>query len=146
MPCSGSRRRRPPAGKNAGKVYFVSQTGIAPPTFVCMCNDPKAFPKNYRRFLSGSCASRCHLHGTPVRFVFRARRQREAERWTGGSGRGTHFVSIFFAGHFGSRVVLRRCRTGRTFTASGRTGRAWSRDALGRRAECETKRLVYVKN
>ena len=51
MPCSGSRRRRPRAGKNAGKVYFVSQTGIAPPTFVCMCNDPKAFPKNYRRFL-----------------------------------------------------------------------------------------------
>ena len=51
------------AGKNAGKVYFVSQTGIAPPTFVCMCNDPKAFPKNYRRFWSGSCASRCPSRG-----------------------------------------------------------------------------------
>ena len=68
------------AGKNAGKVYFVSQTGIAPPTFVCMCNDPKAFPKNYRRFLERKLRESMPFTGTPVRFVFRARRQREAER------------------------------------------------------------------
>ena len=68
------------AGKNAGKVYFVSQTGVAPPTFVCMCNDPKAFPKNYRRFFERKLRESMPFTGTPVRFVFRARRQREAER------------------------------------------------------------------
>jgi GTP-binding protein len=68
------------AGKNAGKVYFVSQTAVAPPTFVCMCNDPKAFPKNYRRFLERKLRESMPFTGTPVRFVFRARRQREAER------------------------------------------------------------------
>jgi len=68
------------AGKNAGKVYFVSQTAVAPPTFVCMCNDPKSFPKNYRRFLERKLRESMPFTGTPVRFVFRARRQREAER------------------------------------------------------------------
>ena len=73
----------PPAaatGKNAGKVYFVSQTAVAPPTFVCMCNDPKAFPKNYRRFLERKLRESMPFAGTPVRFVFKQRGQRNAER------------------------------------------------------------------
>ena len=45
-----------------------------------MCNDPKAFPKNYRRFLERKLRESMPFTGTPVRFVFRARRQREAER------------------------------------------------------------------
>ena len=39
------------AGKSNAKVYYVSQTGLSPPTIVAMCNDPDLFTKNYMRYL-----------------------------------------------------------------------------------------------
>ena len=68
------------AGKNAGKIYFVSQTATRPPTVVCMCNDPKAFTQNYRRYLTRKLRESIPFTGTPVNFVFRAKRQRTEEQ------------------------------------------------------------------
>ena len=73
----------PPAsvGSKAGaKIYFVSQTAVAPPTIVAMCNDPKSFTDNYKRYLERKVRESLPFSGTPVNFVFRARRLRDENR------------------------------------------------------------------
>ena len=73
----------PPAtasSKSAAKVYFVSQTAVAPPTIVLKCNDPGAFTDNYKRYLERKLRAAVPFTGTPVTFLFRARRLRDADR------------------------------------------------------------------
>ena len=129
------------AGKNAGKVYFVSQTGVAPPTFVCMCNDPKAFPKNYRRFWSGSCASRCPSRGRRCASSFEPDASAK-QKGTGGSGRGKYFVSISQISRGDGVGTLRQ----RPNTASvlGRLDDRWSRAFMSRNPSLGRKNRARV--
>ena len=68
------------AGSNAGKIYFVSQTAIAPPTIVAICNDPRLFTDNYKRYLERKLRESLDWTGTPIRFVFRGKRLRDEVR------------------------------------------------------------------
>ena len=68
------------ASGGAGKIYYVSQTAVAPPTIVCMCNDPKLFSDNYRRFLERKLRDSLDFQGTPIRLILRAKRLREELR------------------------------------------------------------------
>ena len=45
-------RVQPPTDKGRRlKIYYITQAGIQPPTFVCFCNDAKLFHYSYVRYL-----------------------------------------------------------------------------------------------
>ncbi len=64
----GSRRR-------PVKFFYATQTGVAPPTFVLFCTEPRAVQPSYRRFLENRLRERFGFAGTPIRLRLRARRE-----------------------------------------------------------------------
>ena len=67
-------RVQPPADRGRRlKVYYITQAGVRPPTFVCFCNDAKLFHFSYVRYLENRIRSVFGLEGTPVRMVIRER-------------------------------------------------------------------------
>ena len=67
-------RVQPPTDKGRRlKVFYITQTGIRPPTFVCFCNDVKLFHFSYLRYLENQIRSVFGLEGTPIRMIVRER-------------------------------------------------------------------------
>lgn len=64
------------------KVYYVAQTGIAPPTITMVVNHPDLFTSNYLRFLINRFREELPFTEVPMRIVVRARRQREDDLYT----------------------------------------------------------------
>ncbi|MDR0839106.1 MAG: ribosome biogenesis GTPase Der [Oscillospiraceae bacterium] len=65
-------RMQPPTDKGRRlKIYYMTQVGIRPPTFVCFCNDAELFHFSYQRYLENQIRSVYGLEGTPVRMVIR---------------------------------------------------------------------------
>ena len=55
------------------RFYYVTQTGIRPPTFTFFCNQPQAVSDGYRRFLTNQLRAAFSVRGTPIRLVFKDR-------------------------------------------------------------------------
>jgi GTPase len=55
------------------KLFYATQVGSAPPTFIVFTNYPKGITKNYERYMLNCFRDRYGLTGNPVRFVFKAR-------------------------------------------------------------------------
>lgn len=73
-------RHAPPSkrGKRL-KIYYVSQPGVAPPTFVFHVNDPQLVHFSYQRYLENRLREAYAFPGIPLRLIFRRRsRQRSA--------------------------------------------------------------------
>lgn len=67
-------RTPPPMHKHRPvRFYYVTQTGIRPPTFTFFCNQPNALPVTYQRFLVGQLRAAFGISGTPVRLLFKDR-------------------------------------------------------------------------
>ncbi len=67
-------RVQPPTDKGKRlKVFYITQTGVRPPTFVCFCNDAKLFHFSYLRYIENCIRTTFGLDGTPVRMVVRQR-------------------------------------------------------------------------
>ena len=67
-------RVQPPTDKGRRlKVFYITQSGVRPPTFVCFCNDASLFHFSYQRYLENCIRSTFGLDGTPVRMVVRQR-------------------------------------------------------------------------
>lgn len=66
-----TRRRRP-------KIYYASQIGVQPPTIVLKCNDPDAFPPDYRRYLLGVFRDTLSFGEIPIRMVLEPRSPSDA--------------------------------------------------------------------
>ncbi|HEX2194884.1 MAG TPA: ribosome biogenesis GTPase Der [Candidatus Limnocylindria bacterium] len=62
------------------KVYYATQAGVAPPTFVIFVNDPELIHFSYRRYLENRIRDAYGFLGTPIRLVLRARESEEAAR------------------------------------------------------------------
>lgn len=73
-------RHAPPSkqGKRL-KLYYVSQPGVDPPTFVFHVNDPDLVHFSYKRYLENRLREAYEFPGTPLRLIFR-RRERQNER------------------------------------------------------------------
>ena len=69
-------RHSPPSkhGKRL-KVYYVSQPGVDPPTFVFHVNDPDLLHFSYERYLENRLREAYEFPGTPLRLLFRRRSQ-----------------------------------------------------------------------
>ena len=67
-------RVQPPTDKGKRlKVYYMTQAGTKPPTFVCFCNDAQLFHYSYLRYLENRIREAYDLQGTPVKMVVRQR-------------------------------------------------------------------------
>jgi GTP-binding protein len=73
---SAATARRPPAGVHGKtlKVYYGTQTGTRPPTFLLFVNDPAALHFSYERYLAGALRQAFGFVGCPVRLRLRRRR------------------------------------------------------------------------
>ena len=53
------------------RIYYATQVGIQPPTFMLSCNDPKLLHFSYERFLENTLRNAFPLEGTPIRIIAR---------------------------------------------------------------------------
>ncbi|MBN1260304.1 MAG: ribosome biogenesis GTPase Der [Anaerolineae bacterium] len=62
------------------KLYYVTQAGVAPPTFVFFVNDPELVHFSYKRYLENRIREVFAFPGTPIRVIFRGHERDRAER------------------------------------------------------------------
>ena len=68
----------PPTDKGRRlKIYYMTQTGIKPPHFVCFCNDARLFHFSYQRYLENQIRSVFGLEGTPIKMTIRQKGDKE---------------------------------------------------------------------
>lgn len=65
-------RVQPPTDKGRRlKIYYMTQTGIRPPTFVVFCNRKDLFHFSYQRYIENQIRATFGLEGTPIRMLIR---------------------------------------------------------------------------
>ena len=65
-------KRKPPARKGKFiQLKYITQTEVAPPTFVIFANRPELIDKAYISYLSNQLRSRFEFEGVPLRIKFR---------------------------------------------------------------------------
>jgi GTP-binding protein len=68
-------KARPPASVQGKyiKIYYATQTGIRPPTFVFFCNYPELLQKPYLRYLENRIREHFGFMGVPIRLKVKKR-------------------------------------------------------------------------
>jgi len=65
---------QPPSDKGKRlKLYYATQSGIKPPTFVIFVNDMELFHFSYERYIENQLRRSFGFEGTPIRFIMRER-------------------------------------------------------------------------
>ncbi|MFH1085885.1 MAG: ribosome biogenesis GTPase Der [Chloroflexota bacterium] len=74
--------RRPPPSRGGSKlrIYYATQTGVAPPTFVLFVNDSKLVHFGYERYLENQIRELYKFEGTPIRLIFRDHEDQDERR------------------------------------------------------------------
>lgn len=74
-------RHAPPSksGKRL-RIYYATQTSVAPPTFVFFVSDARLVHFSYERFLENQIRAAYPFVGTPLRMLFRTRERKEGAR------------------------------------------------------------------
>ena len=68
------KKRTPPArGGKFIKIYYVTQTDVAPPTFVFFANHPDYIDRAYTRYLENSLREKFGFEGNSLRLKFKRR-------------------------------------------------------------------------
>ncbi|PKM62007.1 MAG: ribosome biogenesis GTPase Der [Firmicutes bacterium HGW-Firmicutes-21] len=67
-------RVQPPTDKGRRlKIYYMTQTGVKPPTFVLFCNSSELFHFSYQRYIENCIRKAFGFEGTPIRMVIKQR-------------------------------------------------------------------------
>ena len=65
---------QPPSDKGKRlKIYYMTQSSVAPPTFVFFCNSIELFHFSYQRYLENCIREAFGFRGTPIRIVVKQR-------------------------------------------------------------------------
>lgn len=65
-------RVQPPTDRGKRlKIYYMTESGVKPPTFVIFCNDAELFHFSYQRYIENKLREVFGFDGTPIRFVIR---------------------------------------------------------------------------
>jgi len=67
-------------GGKQGKVYYCTQISDSPPTVILFVNDPHRFNDNYKRYIENQFRKTLGFDGTPLRFIWRGKKDREVEK------------------------------------------------------------------
>ena len=66
-----------PAPARNGKrfrIYYATQVGVQPPTFMLSCNEPSLLHFTYRRFIENQLRQSFDFEGTPIKIICRERK------------------------------------------------------------------------
>ena len=65
-------RVQPPSDKGRRlKIYYMTQSSVAPPTFVLFCNNAELFHFSYQRYIENCLRDTFGFRGTPIKLVIR---------------------------------------------------------------------------
>ena len=65
-------RVQPPSDKGRRlKIYYMTQTEVAPPTFVIFCNNAELFHFSYQRYIENCLRQAFGFKGTPIKLIIR---------------------------------------------------------------------------
>jgi len=65
-------RVQPPSDKGRRlKIYYMTQSSVAPPTFVLFCNNAELFHFSYQRYIENCLRTTFGFRGTPIRLIVR---------------------------------------------------------------------------
>ena len=79
---------QPPLYQNRRpKIYYATQVACEPPTIVLMCSEPKAFAKDYQRYLIGVLRDHLPFSEVPIKLYLQKRTRSE------GTGEATGGIS-----------------------------------------------------
>ena len=67
----------PVQGGRRLKIYYATQGGVQPPSFVLFVNDEKLMFFAYERYLENYFRKAFDFSGTPIRFILRPRKKEE---------------------------------------------------------------------
>ena len=68
--------QQPPSDKGKRlKLYYMTQTGVKPPTFVIFVNDKKLMHFSYTRYIENQIREAFGFKGTPLKFIIRERKE-----------------------------------------------------------------------
>lgn len=68
------QRVQPPSDKGKRlKIYYMTQIGTRPPTFVAFCNKKDLFHFSYQRYIENQIREVFGLEGTPIKLIIRER-------------------------------------------------------------------------
>ncbi|NLT96061.1 MAG: ribosome biogenesis GTPase Der [Clostridia bacterium] len=57
------------------KIFYVTQAGVKPPTFVIFVNEPEILHFSYERYLENKIRENFGFEGTPIRFIIKKREE-----------------------------------------------------------------------
>ncbi len=67
-------RVQPPSDKGKFlKIYYMTQIGVKPPTFVIFCNKAELFHFSYQRYIENCLRTTFGFKGTPIKLIIRER-------------------------------------------------------------------------
>jgi GTPase len=67
-------RHQPPGDKGRQlRIYYATQAGVNPPTFIFFVNDPKLSHFSFKRYLENQIRERLGYEGTAIKLVLKAR-------------------------------------------------------------------------
>ncbi len=65
-------RTQPPSDKGRRlKIYYMTQSAVAPPTFVIFCNSAELFHFSYQRYIENCLRETFSFTGTPIKIIIR---------------------------------------------------------------------------
>lgn len=71
-------RVQPPSDKGRRlKIYYMTETSVAPPTFVIFCNNAELFHFSYQRYIENCLRETFGFKGTPIKLVIRQKGESE---------------------------------------------------------------------
>lgn len=71
-------RVQPPSDKGRRlKIYYMTQTSVAPPTFVIFCNSAELFHFSYQRYIENCLRQTFGFKGTPIKLIIRQKGDKE---------------------------------------------------------------------
>lgn len=69
-------RVQPPTDKGRRlKIYYMTQIGIKPPTFVIFCNSAELFHFSYQRYIENCLRETFGFEGTPIKLIIRQKEE-----------------------------------------------------------------------
>jgi GTP-binding protein len=82
------------------KIYYATQVGVQPPTIVLICNEPRGFSEQYRRFLLRVLRDNLSFGEVPIKMYLQKRR-RDDHRDDLGAGDDTPAEAAALKAEFG---------------------------------------------
>jgi len=67
----------PTRSGRAPRLYYITQSGTNPPTFIVFCSSPEHVAESYRRFVRNQIVSEFDYQSVPIRLFFRGREKKD---------------------------------------------------------------------